>query len=995
MRYKALWKDTLREIGRTKTRFLSIFAIILLGVAFFAGLSATGPVMVHTADNYFTKQNLADLHVFSTMGLEEEDEALLNELTDSTIQYTYRSDVIFEDTGMASRLFSFNREDEKDVNDYVIVDGRLPEKSGEIALDHTNSFSENYAIGDTVQIETGTADAFEDNLNETSFVVTGFVDHPMYIERINRGNTQIGTGTLSGFSVILEDDFDMPVFTDAFIRFKEMDDLDAYSSDYESGVAERAEAVEKLVEDRPIERYDALYQEIDTEIQEGYQEIDEARLELADAKEELEQARTDIEDGYAQYEEGLQDLEIEEANAREELASKRSQLVTAQNEVVGAQAQLEAASLTDPATSAELARQAEEIQAGLQQLNQAESELNTELEAGRRELESARVELEEAEEELAEGEAEFEEERLTAEEEIVEAESDLADAETELTDLEAPEYFVEDRSSFAGYSEFEDNAQRISNIARIFPVFFFLLAALISLTTMTRMVDEERNQIGTLKALGYSNLAIARKYSVYAFIATFTGSILGLFLGYWLFPTIIMDAYSSLYNLTTADTQFYWSYALISIIGALLATGLSTYVSVRLSLRSNAATLLRPKAPKKGKRIFLEYVPFIWNRFTFTQKVAARNLFRYKRRMLMTVFGVAGGTALLLTGYGLSDSIGDIGDIQFGEINQYQAIVSESPNVSEEAVAALDQTLEETKELEGQLRVRQESAEAQMGEESHDVTVFVPSTSEDLEEFIVLRDLEDKHIVHDLPNEGAIITDKLAELLAVSEGDIIEIAGNESTDFEVEVTEIVEQYTQHFVYLSPEVYEKATGEEVVSNSRLIKYDGEAVDEDQLGKQLTDEEAVQGVVFVTSVETAFQDSMDSLDVVTVVLIVSAASLAFVVLYNLTNINVSERIRELSTIKVLGFFDKEVTMYVYRENLILTIMGILAGFVLGFFMHGFVLQTAEVDILRFARDISFMSYVYSFLLMFLFSSLVMIVMHFKLKKVDMVEALKTND
>ena len=994
MKYRTVWKDTLREIWRTKTRFLSIFAIIMLGVAFFAGLSATGPVMVHTADEYFNDQRLSDLHVFSTMGLEDEDIDLLETLEDTRVQIAYSMDVVFEKSGHASKIMGLP-DDYEEVNQPFVVEGRLPETVNEIALDNTNSYVGDYKIGDTVQIEEGTPDEFEENFSETTFEVVGFVNHPRYIERMERGNTQVGTGSLDGFALVLEDVFDMEVHTDAYLLFENAREYDVYSEDYDQYIDERTEEVKALLADRPSERYEALVEEIEEEISDGYDEIEEARQELENAEQELEDARIEIEEGVEDYEEGLAQLEQEEADARSEIEDQRAQLQSALAEVESNRQQLEAAQIEDPQTSAELDAQEEQIQQGLAELEQAENELDTEIQEASAELEDARVELEEAQEEYEEGLTEFEEEQESAEEEIAEAEADLAKAEEELADLEEPEYFIQDRTSFQGYGEFDENAERITAIAQIFPVFFFLLAALISLTTMTRMVDEGRNQIGTLKALGYGNFPIAMKYFVYAFIATVAGGIIGLLLGYWIFPTVVMDAYSSLYNLPSADTQFYWSYAVISITGALIATGLSTLVSVRLSLRSNAAALLKPKAPKKGKRIFLEYMPFIWNRFTFTQKVASRNLFRYKRRMLMTLFGVAGGTALLLTGYGLSDSIGDIGEIQFGEINLYQAIVSENTDASESQVEEYIETLESLDGLEGHLHVSQDNASAERDGESHDINLFVPSEPDRMEEFVVLRDLDDESVTFDLPEEGAIVTDKLADLLGAEVGDVITVETNDSDVFDIEVEEIVEHYVQHYVYLSPSAYEELMGEEAEYDTRLLRYDAEAVDDDQLGQDLTAEDAVQGVAFAAAIEDAFQDSMDSLDVVTIVLIVSAASLAFVVLYNLTNINVSERIRELSTIKVLGFFDKEVTMYVYRENLVLTVLGILTGFGLGFIMHRFVLQTAEIDIMRFARQISLTSYLYSFLLMFFFSSLVMLVMHFKLKRVDMVEALKTQD
>ncbi|MCC5895906.1 MAG: FtsX-like permease family protein [Alkalibacterium sp.] len=994
MRLKALRKDTIREIWRTKTRFLSIFAIILLGVAFFAGLSATGPVMINTAGEYYSDQNLSDLHVFSTMGLEDEDIALLNSIEDAILHPTYSVDVIFEETGSSSKVMGLPDQD-AGINQLVVTEGRLPEQIDEIALDYTQNYINEYDIGDTIQIEEGTPDEFEESFVQTRFEVVGFVNHPQYIENGGRGNTQVGTGTLEGFSVVLEDAFDMDVYTDAYLLFENARAFDVYSQDYRNYIDERTTEVESLLADRSVERYEELYEEIEAEIEDGYDDIEEARQELADAETELEEARVEIDEGFEEYEAGLTELEQEEAEARNEINNQRNQLLNAQSELEDTRSQLEAAQIEDPQTWAEIEAQELQIEQGLAEVSQAETELDNSIQDAQAELETARIELEEAEAEYEEGLAEFEDERETANEEIEEALVDLEEAEEALADLEEPDYYVQDRTDLQGYSEFEENAERISSIAQIFPVFFFLLAALISLTTMTRMVDEGRNQMGTLKALGYGNFAIAAKYFVYAFIATVAGGIIGVFLGYWIFPNVIIDAYSSLYNLPPAQTGFYWNYAVISILGALLATGLSTVVSVRLSLRSNSADLLRPKAPKKGKRIFLEYVPFIWNRFTFTQKVASRNLFRYKRRMLMTLFGVAGGTALLLTGYGLSDSIADIGDIQFGEINLYQAIISENTDASDTQMNEYNETLESIDGYEGDLSILQENATAETGESSQEVNVFVPSEPDRLNDFVVLRDVDDESRVLELPSEGAIITDKLADLLNSEAGDVISVEPNDSESFEVEIVEVVEHYLQHYIYLAPEVYTDLTGNEAEFNTRLLTYDTELVDDDELGQLLTSQDAVQGVAFAGSIQDTFQDSMDSLDVVTLVLIVSAASLAFVVLYNLTNINVSERVRELSTIKVLGFFDKEVTLYVYRENFVLTVLGILVGFVLGFIMHRFVLETAEIDIMRFSRQISMNSYLYSFLLMFFFSSLVMVVMHFKLKRIDMVEALKTQD
>lgn len=1206
MKKTALWKDTFREIWKSKARFFSIFMIILLGVAFFAGISATGTVMTQTANEYFDHLHLMDTRVRSTLGLNGADREILEELNGADIESFYTLDTVFAETGHTSKMFSYTEDEEQTLNHYRVREGRLPESSGEIALDATVSYREDFVIGDRIQIEEDTDESYENSLAVMDFEVVGFVSSPLYLENVSRGNTQVGSGSLDGFSVILEEDFAMDYRTETFIRFDETEGLEAYSAEYEALVEERMDEIENLYEGRPEERLTELREEIQIEIEDGRNEVESGRQELADAEQELADARRELDEGWIEYEDGLAELEQEEAEARNEIASQRQELEDgrveieqarqelneaqaevdvgreeliartqevdldareqeledgrrqleqarqeldeAQEEVDEQRAQMEAAretaeqeivplreqvenleitveearemvDLTEeqisqrraeiesiyeeapPEEQAELdaeltaldeaqavinqindleenellplqeiLRQAEaridaefqeaeaqlaqgqaEVDAGFEELqsreqelaqgeqqleqgrqelanadeelqaaqaeidngaeelsaqeevlasgeaalNEAENELENQLADGREELGNARTELEEGESDYEQGRAEFEAEEANALEEIEDAEAELADAEESLNELEEPEYLVDDRSSFSGYEEFSENAERIESIATIFPVFFFLLAALISLTTMTRMVDEGRTQIGTLKALGYTNTAISMKYFVYAFIATVAGGVAGLFIGYAVFPRVIMDAYGSLYNLPSPRMMFFWSYSIIALIGALLATGVSTLLSVRSLLKNNTATLLRPKAPKKGQRILLERIPFVWNHFTFTQKVASRNLFRYKRRMLKTIFGVAGCTALLLTGFGLSDSISDISTLQFGEISQYQAIVMENEEADANETETYEEMVDMSEELDDSLEIYQESITAERNDDSQDVNLIVPEEAERIEEFVVLRDYEDEEVVHQLPEEGAVVTQKLSELLDLDLGDEVTVTDNGSEEFQIEITGIAEHYAQHYLYLSPEAYEAAAGQESTLNARMLKYDENEVDEDELGQEFTQQEAVQGIMFTSMLSDALEDTMDSLDVVTIVLVVSAAALAIVVLYNLTNINVSERIRELSTIKVLGFYDREVTMYVYRENFILTLMGIVAGLLLGVLLHRFVIDTAEVDMVMFSRIIRLTSYLYAGLLTFVFSGLVMIIMHFKLKHVDMVEALKVQD
>lgn len=631
------------------------------------------------------------------------------------------------------------------------------------------------------------------------------------------------------------------------------------------------------------------------------------------------------------------------------------------------------------------------------ELDQREEAARQQLAEAEAELMDARTQLEAGEADYTAGRAEYETEEESALSEIEEAEADIAQGEEDLADLEV-DYTFNDALSFPGLSEYGENAERMQSIATIFPVFFVLLALLISLTTMSRMVSEGRTQIGTMKSLGYSNTLIGVKYYMYAFVATIAGSIGGLWLGFWLFPTIVMEAYTAMYRMIPAQTRFYGGISLISVIGALLATGLATHLSLRSLLQKNAATLLRPKAPKVGQRNILERIPALWNRLSFTQKVSARNLFRYKGRMIMTIIGVGGGVALLLAGFGLADSISDIGDRQFNQVYNYDALVQVDTDESAEHIESLEETLLEQSLVRDVARVKQKNITIEATKQ-YDGIVLVPENVEEFDQFIHLYDADDRERIYPLDDEQVIISEKLSKLTDVEVGDELTVLDNQDEPQTVIIGGIVEHYVDHYVYMSPTLYEQTFGETPDFDARFVQYDSDAsgpeADEESFRQQIAEEPAALAIILQSDIFDLIETSLGSLEVVTMVLIVSAGALAFIVLYNLTNINVSERVRELSTIKVLGFFDKEVTTYVYRETLTLTIMGIIVGMGTGIILNRFILDTAELDFLMFVREIHGSSYLYATLLMLGFSMIVMTVMHFKLKHIDMLEALKTKD
>ena len=1103
MKKKALWKDIFKEIGQSKARFLSIFAIITLGVAFFAGIKATGPDMIDTADHYYKETKLMDTKVISTYGLNEDDKKLLESVEGAEVTMSYSQDVIFEDSSLVTKLMAYSSDEAAKQNNYVVASGRLPEKSGEIALDNNSSMTEAYKIGDTITLSSEDEETdLEDSFATTTFEVVGFVDSPQYIEDSSRGTSTVGKGTLDAFAVISQEDFNSEFYTEAYLSFEKNDSLVSYSSEYEDAVEKQMDQIEKVVEQRPEERLAEIRSEAQTEIDDGQAEIDDAKQQLADGQKQLDDAKAELDQGRADYNEGKAALESQTADAQATIDQKRQELENGKAEVAANEADLQAAqiqlidarnnfeaqkatadqnlangetfvenarailavpvesvpvetqtSITQAATAidsslgeaftgyfagvvpsstvsaaldsitatfeetraqmsaaeAEIAANEERVNQGLAdieaakttlangeaQLVEGQEELNQEKANGEAELAAALEELETGQADYEEGLAEFETESADAEKKIADGEADLADAKQELEDLEMPEYYVLDRSTNPGYGEFSDNAERISAIAQVFPVFFFLIAALVSLTTMTRMVEEERLQIGTLKALGYSNWDISKKFLVYASVASILGTIIGLIIGYQLFPQVIFNAYGSMYNLPSVRITHYFSYGAISFIVALLCTVMSAYLAVRVALQSTPATLMRPKSPKIGKRILLERMPFIWNRFGFIQKVTARNLFRYKQRMLMTVLGVAGCTALILTGFGISDSISDVSSLQYGKVMKYDAIVALNTDASDSEKADYDEELAKQTGISESLKVNQENFTIDAEDvNTQDVTVFAPETTENFEDYVLLNDRTSGE-TYSLPEEGTIINEKLAELLGVEKGDTLTLTDSDNKQAEVKINEVVENYTGHYVYMTKEYYETTFGKAPEYTTELVNYGSEKVDEETLGTTLTEQPSVLSVNFVSDVSESFEETMGSLGIVTLVLIVSAGLLAFVVLYNLTNINVSERIRELSTIKVLGFFDKEVTMYIYRENIILTLMGIVVGSLLGVLLHSFVLGTAEMDQLMFSPTIQPLSYLYSGIITLVFSGIVMIAMHYKLKEVDMIEALKSVD
>lgn len=681
------------------------------------------------------------------------------------------------------------------------------------------------------------------------------------------------------------------------------------------------------------------------------------------------------------------------------LAAQEEELLSAGRQITDGKSQIAAARSQLDSTKSQITDGKAQILSAWALLNEKEDTLN-----------ASKAQLASSEQELADGRSEYEQAAKEAEEQITDGQAKITDGEKQLTDakqqiadakaeikkIENPKWYVQTREdALTEYQGYGDNADRMRSIGKVFPVLFFLVAALISLTTMTRMVEEQRVQIGTMKALGYGKAAIAGKYIGYALIATLGGSIFGVLAGEKILPFIIIYAYMILYkHLPAILVPYHMSYALQASGIAVACTLIATIASCYKELAAEPAELMRPAAPKQGKRILLERIGIIWKHLNFTWKSTVRNLIRYKKRFFMTIFGIGGCMALMVVGFGLKDCIYEIVSLQYEKVQFYDAATYMSDDISEENRQQLHDYLDQNADIKETIEARMQKTDVKSASGKKTLYLMVPSDNEKIEDFLSFHSRTNKDEVYSLKKDEVILTEKMASLLNVKVGDELTIEDEDRGDQTVTVGAICENYMSHYLYLSPEKYEELYGVPAEYNTIIYSVkDGKDDQIEKIGTKLLSMDGVLNVSYTSSIEGRLDDMLRSLNLVIVVLIVSAGMLAFVVLYNLNNINITERQRELATLKVLGFYDGEVASYVYRENILLTIIGSVVGMVLGNLLHRYIILTVEVEEAMFGRQIHWQSYLYSFLFTVAFSLFVNWVMFYKLKKIDMVESLKS--
>lgn len=994
-------KTTLREIRESLGRYLAIMAIVALGVGLFAGLKITKTVMVGSADAFWQAQQLYDYRLVSTLGFEEEDvQALAQKADVRAVQGAMEADVLYTDEQGNDKVLKAHSILEN-INMLETVAGRLPESDTECVVDD-HLYGEE-VIGSKIVLSGDNDQDDLDSFRYTEYTIVGTVRSPLYVQ-FERGTTSLGNGSVSGFVYLLPEGFATDYYTDIYVKFEE--DAQVYSDEYDAYMDEREAQWETYCEEQGERRYQSIMTEAEEELADAEQELAdekaEAEVELADAKQELTDAEKEIADGEKKLEDGEQELadnkeiiaqkEQELADARAALEAQEAELAS-QEEALAGMMQGQAAGMQYQ-MPADMARQ--QLEVGKAQIEEGEAELRKargQIRDAGEEIKESRQELADARQEVEDGWQEYNDAKAEFDEKIADAEQKLADARAEIADIEKPDTYVLGRETNTGYVCFESDSSIVEGIANVFPVFFFLVAALVCMTTMNRMVEEQRTQIGVLKALGYGEARIMGKYLFYSGSAAFTGCVAGYLAGIRLFPLVIWQAYGVMYRFGGIVYAFDWATAVLCLAVSLLCSMGTTWASCRHELREVAAELMRPKSPKAGKRIFLEWIPFIWNRMKFLHKVSVRNIIRYKRRFLMMVIGISGCTALLLTGFAIRDSVTTVADRQFEEIQTYAVGVTLKDGVTKEDLSLLEELDQIVADNGGDYGLAVEtSMDLETADGIKSVKLIAAAEPESFGAYFDLHTPAGEPIAYPQAGE-VVICNKLSERYRIRAGDTITLFNEDREELQAVVSGVCENYIYNYVYVNEETYRKATGE-TGYQSVYVNLPAEA-DVYGVGASLMKAEHVTAVAVNRDMLLRVSRMMTSMNYIVFVIIACAGALAFIVLYNLNNINITERIREIATIKVLGFYKKETATYVFRENTVLTGIGCAVGLVLGRLLHIYVMHEVDIDMMSFDVHVEPVSYLLSILLTFVFTWLINRIMSGKLDKINMAESLKSVD
>ena len=1082
---KTYRKNMWRELSASKSRFASVFGIVLLGVMMLSGLLSVAPGMRRAGQTWYSQQNVFDIRVVSTLGLSEKDIDAISAVEGVEAVMPVKS-VDCEGSYRGGNTLAVRvqqlpvyptLEDKATLNRLVLEEGRMPEEAGECVVQVLDpGAASSIRQGDTITLA-GTSDIQTDTLT-----VVGFVKDPLYFSNETESTTA-GNGALGMAIYVPDGSLTMDYYASCYIKAAGADQYDNYSDEYQEIVDTIMDRLEAISADQSAQRREDLIDAAQSQLDEARAEFEEkeaeAQAQLADGQQQLDDAKAQLDQGEAEYASGLAELEAQKAALPDSMASGADQLVDAQAQVLDFEAQLEQIkqlvtlkSVADPMlgyaedilqnaeaaldeaepddenyvelrdllaraqalydstyqqladyqaqldegkrqmyqqglisspnlSNEELVTEAEaalrnmklEVLAGQLALNTGNAEAWTSFDAAEKQLESARAELDAGWTEYNEGAAAFAQQKAEAEAQLADARQQLNDAEEQVDDITSGEWYVLDRGSVVSMVMFEQNIDRIESIARIFPLFFFLVAALVASTTMTRMVEENRTQMGTFKALGYSDREITAKYMVYGITAGLLGCIVGMLLGFYGLPAVIWFAYSTVFDLPTFQLRIYPILAVMSVLISTSVVGFTTLGACRVSLREKPAALLLPRAPAAGKRIFLERIGPLWRRMSFSQKTTARNLFRYKKRFYMTVLGVAGCTALLLIGFGLQDSIVEIVSRQYGTIQKADLTISLSSDKALDLEGGLTDTLAGRDEVEswGTFYTRTVSvSDTRDGSNELSVTLVAAEAPQKLTEYFTLE----SRFGGELPfTDGSVVlSEKTAEMLGLSAGDTFWVQGTGDTRVELTLTGVAKNYLGAYLYVTQKTLDRLVTDPTWNTVYAVTSCETDTQRETLSTILLGCNYVSSTSFTSDTAAMYDSTITCINYVVLLIIACAAALAAVVLYNLISVNIGERKKELATIKVLGFFDKEVYRYIFREIELLSVIGAVLGLLIGAPLHQFVIRTVESEQMMFIRMLEPTSFLYSVALTLLFTVVVCRMMRRQVRNISMVESMK---
>ena len=867
---KAINRDILREISKTKSKFISIMIIMFLGVFIFVGLKETSPAMVNTYNKYIERHKMYDLRVSHNFGINEEDMKIINALDNIDLSESY----------FIKKLQISNSNDFVNIESLPeklvlpkVTEGSLPNNDGEIAL--VESLQSSYKIGDEISF---ISDKSESNtLKQNKFKVVGFVQGADHIEVSNNN-----LANKDYFGYVKRDVFKFENVSGVNVKLKNIN-YKYSDKDYITEVNKtRDSLIEKLKTQQKIDEKNYL--------DKNNKKLNENEKVINQAQEQLNSVKTKLE--------LLKNVDNKSYNEQ------------------------------------------------LEKLNKAQKEID------------------DNKKQLNVGKASLSEESY-------------------------PRFSVENIRGLKNYAQFIDSASSLTFVANVFSIFLFVVSILVSLTTLTRMIDENRINIGTLKSLGYSNYQISKKYFVYGGLSTLIGTILGIIGAYLVIVPIIYNSYARFFTFNTPEIVYTPSILIAAFVISLGCVSLAIYIPLRKNLREKSAYLLRPKAPSGGSRIFLERIPFIWSRLSFLRKVTFRNIFRYKIRMLMTIFGVTGCLTLMFIGFGIRYGVINISNEQFKVINKVDIAATYNPYIDNESVEKLQKDIDNNKNVKASTKVNIQLATFESNNEIVDSAQLITVNKDDYKDYITLTDNDDKGI--NLSGDAAVVSEKLAYLHKLNIGDSFNVIVN-NKEYTLIVGEINKNYFGHTIYINKDYYESLFQKQYKDNTFLVQTTGGKETVESVVSDLNDNSDIVNISDNSKIQEILDNFIKGIDIIVAVMVICSVTLALVVLYNLINVNVSERIRELSTIKVLGFYPSEVTIYVFREIFYLSGVGILLGNYLGYKMYlKIILELAGRDMM-FSSKVPLVVYLLASGITILITIVVMIVMHKKLKKVNMVEALK---